>query len=42
MTYQEKSDTAEDYSLKLSDFLRYSAKASAQTQVTLKEELEFT
>lgn len=39
---KEKPDTAEDYSLKLSDFLRYSAKASAQTQVTLKEELEFT
>jgi two-component system LytT family sensor kinase len=38
----EKPDTAEDYSLKLSDFLRYSAKASAQTLVTLKEELEFT
>ncbi|MCA4896231.1 MAG: histidine kinase [Cytophagales bacterium] len=39
---KEKPDTAEDYSLKLSDFLRYSAKASAQTLVTLKEELEFT
>jgi two-component system, LytTR family, sensor kinase len=39
---KEKPDTAEDYSVKLSDFLRYSAKASAQTLVTLKEELEFT
>jgi LytS/YehU family sensor histidine kinase len=39
---KERPDTAEDYSLKLSDFLRYSAKASAQTLVTLREELEFT
>jgi two-component system, LytTR family, sensor kinase len=39
---KEKPEAAEDYSLKLSDFLRYSAKASAQTLVTLKEELEFT
>jgi two-component system, LytTR family, sensor kinase len=39
---REKPDAAEDYSVKLSDFLRHSAKASVQTMVTLKEELEFT
>ena len=39
---KEKPDTAEDYSIKLSDFLRYSARASAQTLVSLREELEFT
>ncbi len=39
---KEKPDAAEDYSVKLSDFLRYSAKASIQSLVTLQEELEFT
>ena len=39
---KENPDIAEDYSVKLSDFLRYSAKASAQTQVSLSEEVEFT
>lgn len=39
---KERPDTAEDYSIKLSDFLRYSARASAQTLVGLREELEFT
>lgn len=39
---KESPDVAEDYSVKLSEFLRYSAKASAQTTVSLKEELEFT
>ncbi|MFY8035652.1 MAG: sensor histidine kinase [Cyclobacteriaceae bacterium] len=39
---KEKPEAAEDYSIKLSDFLRYSVKASAQTLVTLQEELSFT
>lgn len=39
---KEKPDIAEDYSIKLSDFLRYSAKASARTLVSLSEELDFT
>jgi sensor histidine kinase YesM len=39
---KDKPEAAEDYSVKLSDFLRYSAKASSQSLVTLKEELDFT
>ncbi len=39
---KQNPDVAEDYSIKLSEFLRYSAKASEQTTVSLKEELEFT
>jgi two-component system, LytTR family, sensor kinase len=39
---KESPDVAEDYSVKLSEFLRYSAKASEQTTVSLKEELDFT
>jgi two-component system, LytTR family, sensor kinase len=39
---KESPSVAEDYSVKLSEFLRYSAKASEQTTVSLKEELEFT
>jgi LytS/YehU family sensor histidine kinase len=39
---KEKPEAAEDYSIKLSDFLRYSVKASAQTLVALREELSFT
>jgi two-component system, LytTR family, sensor kinase len=39
---KETPDVAEDYSIKLSEFLRYSAKASEQTTVSLKEELDFT
>lgn len=39
---KESPGVAEDYSVKLSEFLRYSAKASEQTTISLKEELEFT
>lgn len=38
----EKPDAAIDYSVKLSDFLRYSIKAARQSTVTLREELDFT
>jgi two-component system, LytTR family, sensor kinase len=39
---KEKPEEAELYSVKLSDFLRYSVKAPTQITVPLEEELEFT
>jgi two-component system, LytTR family, sensor kinase len=38
----EKPDAGIDYSVKLSDFLRYSLKAASQSTVILRQELDFT
>ncbi len=39
---KEKPDEAEDYTLKLSEFLRYSVKAPTRIAVPLEDEIEFT
>jgi two-component system, LytTR family, sensor kinase len=38
----ERPNEAEDYTVKLSEFLRYSVKAPTQMSVTLEDELKFT